>query len=147
MHSSVQRTTNARLLLAWTAGSILLLGLFPSAAFLPEIVGACFGLLVGSIQAKTLRSNSLAFARATTAMEVRSAFTATRIGKLAVGLQWLGVAAVAIVSFVRSRDLVFVGFIASYLAFMLAREAVSFSALRFVNDTAEASINRDDSAS
>ena len=130
MHSSLKTNINARLIATWAIGAILLAVIFPSVATAPILVGLPLGCLVGVLQGRAVRANSMAFARASTALEVRAALTGTATGKAALLIQWCAAVAIATLSFVRSHQLFLVGFFAGYLGFMLARESVTFSSLR-----------------
>lgn len=132
MHTSLTRKTNSRLLALWAAGTIIVAALYPSAVLLPALLGMILGLPAGALQARAVRSNSSAFARANTATEVRAAFRSTPGGRHALALQWAAAALIAGVAFWRSREPFLAGFVGGYLAFMLTREGMTLSALGYL---------------
>ncbi|QSQ11671.1 hypothetical protein [Myxococcus landrumensis] len=89
MHWTLQPTKSAALAVV-CAGAAMLLAPWvkPMPALLPA-VGALCGVIVGAIQARSLRSAPDAFRAAKSAMDVRRTMSATPPGKWAIRSHWV----------------------------------------------------------
>ncbi len=115
-----------RLLIAvWGGGAgWLLMTLHPPPLPLAAL-GAATGFLTGWLQRRSLQAAPDAFARATSAFEVRRAFKANRAGRAAIATTWIAAALLVLGALAQSGN-VPLAFITGYLSFMFMRELVAF---------------------
>ena len=117
----------------------VLLGLWATSGriVLACATGAAVGLVAGALQGRALRAAPGAFAATVTAMDVRRALIASRDGKLAISLGWV-TSALLIVPSIYFRPILLAGvpWLMGYLAFMLGRDIIAYTALRHVETAA-----------
>ncbi len=95
MHATLTLKTNLLLSACWG----VIAGLSSLGAQVRSVIAAgvavAFGLACGFLQGRSLQAESGAFLKAETAIAVRQVFMSTSAGKVAIHLQWVGVALLA----------------------------------------------------
>jgi hypothetical protein len=128
MHATLRPTTNAILIAVWAALALAAMwAQWPTLPVLAPIVGSVFGACVGALQVAAVSSARDTFRSANTAAEVRRALVATRSGKKAIQLQWIGAVALILASW--KAPIPFLALLAGYAVFLVAREMVAFRAV------------------
>jgi hypothetical protein len=124
---------NRTLILIYAAGVALLMIVTGGVVFLSCLVGAGFGVVAGFLQRRVLRTQAGAFAQTTTARDVRRVMTSSRAGTAAISITWIsGLLLFVLATFFGQLALSGVSWFAGFLAFMLIRDVIAYSALRFV---------------
>ena len=133
MHKSLSVRTNRLLIVLWAAG-VLAFALFTRGTIaLPVVIGAACGVVAGLLQRTALRSNASAFAETATALDVRHILTSSRSGKTAISVGWICALVLLVIAILfRQNSQIAASWFAGYLAFMLFRDAIAYSALRYV---------------
>jgi hypothetical protein len=127
LHASLKLRPNLIMIAACVlvaAGTSMLPGQFPGVAW---AFAAVFGVAVGDLQSRGIRSTPQAFRDAKTSIEVRSALMSTRPGRMAVVAQWILVPVLLGTAW-WSGNLT-AGAIGGYAVFMAVRDAVALSAV------------------
>jgi hypothetical protein len=136
MHFSLSPRFNVLLVIVCAALSYVLFVFSWGVALVPQSVGVVFGIIGGVLQRHSLRATPDAFAAATTALDVRRAFTATASGRGYVALFRGACALFVALPIVYLLDvpqanrggalsavvIVVMSFVASALAFTMARD-------------------------
>jgi hypothetical protein len=125
MHATLRLLPNLGMMAAWLVVAIAAWIMSQPAPLVPVVLGAGFGVVIGFLQARSIRSSARAFQGAATAVDVRRALTSTAHGRRAIQVQWAG-ALLLLVAAVLIRNPLG-GFVAGYAAFMFARDLVSLN--------------------
>jgi hypothetical protein len=133
MHKSLTVEANRTLILIYAAGVALLMLVTGNIVFLSCLIGASFGVAAGSLQRRVLQTHAGAFAQATTAVDVRRVMTSSRAGTAAISMTWISAFVLLVRAlFFGELALASVSWFAGFLAFMLVRDVIAYTALRFV---------------
>ena len=133
MHKSLTVGANRTLILIYAAGVALLMIVTGSVVFLSCLIGAGSGVAAGFLQRRVLQTHAGAFAHTTTAMDVRRVMTSSRAGRAAISMTWIsGFLLLLLALFFGQLTLAWISWFAGFLAFMLVRDVIAYTALRFV---------------
>ena len=133
MHKSLTVGANRTLILIYAAGVALLMIVTGNVVFLSCLIGAGCGVAAGFLQRRVLQTHGGAFAQTTTAMDVRRVMTSSRAGTAAISMTWIsGFLLLVLALFFSQLTLAGVSWFAGFLAFMLVRDVIAYTALRFV---------------
>jgi len=124
MHSSLTLKTNLTLMSIWATGSAVLLFMSQGQPALSVLIGAGGGIFTGLFQTQALRSNAQSFIEAESALDVRSAMSASRSGKFALLVQWATVLSILGVFLFEGGDQ-YAGLLGSVALFFLTRDSMS----------------------
>ena len=138
MHSSLKRSTSLTIQAAGTLVVGLSFLLFRLGVVLPVVAGILAGVATGLMRSLAIRASAAELGQARTGKDVRAAITSTPEGRISGGLLWIGVAAIAVVTKLGGDPAFFYRFLAGFLALLVAREAMAFSALSDVERAAAA---------
>src|SRR5690349_11935847 len=89
MHKSLTLGANRKLILVYATGVALLMIITGHVVFLSCLIGAGFGVAAGFLQRRVLQTHAGAFAKTTTAMDVRRIMTSSRAGTAAISMTWI----------------------------------------------------------
>jgi len=137
MHSSLKR---ARSLTIQAGGGIVVaifIVLMRHGVVLPIMVGIVAGVVTGLMRRLAIRETAELLGRSRTSKDVRAAIASTPEGRISVGLIWIGVAAIAVITKLGGDQAFFYRFLAGFMALLVARESMAYSALRDVQQAAE----------
>jgi hypothetical protein len=130
MHKSLTRKANRTLIAIYSSGVAVLMLVTGSVIFLACLVGAAFGVVAGVLQRRVLQTHAAEFIQTTTAMDVRRVMTSSRAGTAAISLTWISGATLLILALAFGQlTLAWLSWFAGFLAFMLVRDAVAYTAL------------------
>lgn len=133
MHRSLTVGANRTLILIYAAGVVLLMIVTGNVVFLSCLIGTGFGVAAGFLQRRVLQTHAGAFAQTTTAMDVRRVMTSSRAGTAAISTTWVAAFVLLVLAmFFGQLALAGVSWFAGFLAFMLVRDVIAYTALRFV---------------
>jgi hypothetical protein len=133
MHKSLTVGANRTLILMYAAGIALLTLVTGNIVFTSCLIGAGFGIAAGLLQRRVLQTHADAFARTITAVDVRRVMTSSRAGTAAISMTWAsGFVLLVLAMFFGQLALAGVSWFAGFLTFMLVRDVIAYTALRFV---------------
>lgn len=120
MHATLRPWPNIVLIAICALVAVLLSCIDGTVPYIALVIGVPFGLLVGGLQLRAMRSSVAVFQQANNAMDVRRALVSTLPGKRAIQIQWAG-AAILVGAGIISKDLLRTP-IVGYFAFMCVRD-------------------------
>ncbi len=132
MHSSLKRSTSLTIQAGGGIVVAIFIVLMRQGVVLPIMVGIVAGVVTGLMRRLAIRETAELLSRSRTSKEVRAAVASTPEGRISVGLIWIGVAAIAVITKLGGDQAFFYRFLAGFMALLVARESMAFSALRDV---------------
>ncbi|NTX06841.1 hypothetical protein [Myxococcus sp. CA040A] len=129
LHWTLQPAKSAALAVTFAAASALLAPWVTPMPALPPAVGALCGVIVGTLQARSLRAAPDAIRAAKTAIEVRRAMVATVAGKWAIRAHWVTTVVLLTLAMMMMGIGTFVAFVVGSLAYMAVRDLTTLPEL------------------
>ena len=137
MHSSLKRSTSLTIQAGGGIVVAIFIVLMRQGVVLPIMVGIVAGVVTGLMRRLAIRETAELLGRSRTSKDVRAAIASTPEGRISVGLIWIGVAAIAVITKLGGDQAFFYRFLAGFMALLVARESMAYSALRDVQRAAE----------